>query len=107
LIEAQLPEDPRVLSTGSGSEVIILVTWRLKTDPTRPNKRSRMIRIVISQEAVEDYMRGSGGERIASDRRLVTWFREQLKKFEPDHDAPLGVDPPGVAWALDTRLLNG
>jgi hypothetical protein len=107
LIADQLPEDARVLAPDGGPDVIVLVTWRLKNDVRRPRKRSRMIRIVIAEEAIEDYARGSDGLRLASDGRFVAWLQEQLEAFDPDHQAPLGVEPPGVAWLVGTRVLNG
>jgi len=107
LLERELPEDARVLAPEGGADVILLATWRLNTDPGRPSKRSRMIRIVISEEAIKDYRRGSDGARLAGNERFLAWLKDQLRRFDPNHDAPLGVEPPGVAWAVDTRVLNG
>src|SRR5450631_1461311 len=74
LVERLLPEDPRILTLCGGPDMMILATWRLSTDPSRPNKRSRMLRIAISAEALEDYARGSDGVRLASDNRFVAWL---------------------------------
>jgi len=74
LVERLLPEDPRTLVPLGGPDLMILVTWRLGSDPSRPNKRSRMLRIAISEEALEDYARGSDGVRLASDNRFVAWL---------------------------------
>ena len=87
--------------------MIILATWRLAADLFRPAKRSRMVRIVISLEALEDYGGGSDGVRLASDQRLASWLQRQLQNFDPDHDAPLGVEPPPVTWTVSTLDLNG
>src|SRR3979490_1568438 len=105
LVSGQLPEDARIL-TSSDSDVIILATWRLSSDALRPNKRSRMLRIAISKEALEDYARGSNGTRLASDTRFTAWLQTRLSSFDPNHDAPLGVEPPPVTWMLDTLELN-
>ena len=86
--------------------MMILATWRLSSDALRPNKRSRMIRVVISQKALEDYARGSDDARLAGDERFVTWFRRQLSAFDPNHDSPLGVEPPAVTWPVSTDVLN-
>jgi hypothetical protein len=106
LIELQLPDDSRILLPRGGSDMIILLSWRLRNDEFRPSKRSRMIRVVISEEAIEDYAAGTDGVRLASDARFVAWLKRQLDKFDPDHDAPLGVEPPPVTWALATLELN-
>jgi hypothetical protein len=107
LVERQLPEDPRILIPRDGPDMMILATWRLGAAPSRPHKRSRMLRIVISEEALEDYARGSDGVRLASDERFVAWLQRGLKDFDPNHESPLGVEPPAVTWPVSTLDLNG
>jgi hypothetical protein len=70
LVEFQTPDDSRILMPRGGQDMMILATWRLSTDALRASKRSRMIRIVIAEEALQDYARGSDGARLASDERL-------------------------------------
>ena len=106
LIELQIPQDSRILMPSGGQDLIVLLSWRLKNDDFRPSKRSRMIRIVISEEAIEDYAAGTDGVRLASDARFTSWLQRQLEKFEADHNAPLGVEPPPVIWTLSTLELN-
>jgi hypothetical protein len=107
LIEQQIPDDSRILISRGGRDMIILVTWRLNGDPRRPGKRSRMIRIVIAEEAIEDYASASDGVRAVSNGRFVAWFKRELDKFDPNHDSPLGVEPPPVTWTFNTFRLNG
>ena len=107
LVELQLPDDSRILMPRGGQDMVILATWRLSADPYRASKRSRMIRIVISEEAVQDYARSSDGAQLASDERFVAWLRRQLSAFDPNHDSPLGVEPPAVTWPVSTLTLNG
>jgi hypothetical protein len=106
LVKRQLGDDPRILVPRGVQDMMILATWRLSGNAARPNKRSRMIRIVISQEALEDYARGSEDARRAGDERFVAWFQRQLGSFDPDHDSPLGVEPPAVTWPVSTGILN-
>jgi hypothetical protein len=106
LVEAEIPDDSRILMPHGARDMIILVTWRLK-DPLRPAKRSRMIRILITEEALADYARGNDGFRIASDARFGAWLKKSLLEFDPNHDAPLGVEPTPVTWSLSTLVLNG
>jgi hypothetical protein len=96
LVKRQLGDDPRILVPRGAQDMMILATWRLSSDAFHPNKRSRMIRVVISQKALQDYARGSDDARLASDERFVAWFRRQLSTFDPNHDSPLGVEPPAV-----------
>ena len=86
--------------------MMILATWRLSSDGFRPGKRSRMIRIVISQEALEVYARGTDAARLASDERFIAWFQRQLSTFDPNHESPLGVEPPPVTWPVSAGVLN-
>jgi len=107
LVKRQLHDDPRVLVPRGAQDMMILATWRLPSDDAfRASKRSRMIRIVISQEALEDYARGSDEVRQASDQRFVAWFRRQLSAFDPNHESPLGVEPTPVTWPVSTGVLN-
>jgi hypothetical protein len=107
LVELQLPGDSRILMPRGGQDMMILASWRLSTDMFRAGKRSRMIRILISEEAISDYARGGDGERLASDERFVAWLKHQLSTFDPNHDSPLGVEPPPVTWPVSTQVLNG
>jgi hypothetical protein len=107
LVEAELPKDSRIVMPRGDEGLMILATWRLPAEPFRPAKRSRMIRITISQEALEDYAAGSNGTRLAADARFIAWLRAQLAAFDPHHDAPLGVEPPPATWSMGTLELNG
>jgi hypothetical protein len=107
LVEQQLPDESRILTPRGGQDMMILATWRLASDAFRASRRSRMVRIVISEEALKDYVRGADDVRLASDERFTTWLRRQLSGFDPNHDAPLGVEPPPVTWMLNTFELNG
>lgn len=106
ILERALPESARILMPEGGPDLIILATWRLDHDPTRPNKRSKLLRIVISEEALEDYARGSDGVRLASDERFLRWLHRKLADFDPDHDTPPGIEPLSVTYTLGTLELN-
>ncbi len=107
LVKRQLGEDPKVLVPRGAQDMMILATWRLAGDAFRASRRSRMIRIVISQEALENYARGNDDLRRAGDARFVAWFKRQLSAFDPNYDSPLGVEPPAVTWPVSTGVLNG
>jgi len=108
LIAAELPKDSRIVMPRGNDGLMILATWRLPPgDPYRPAKRSRMVRIAITREALEHYAAGSDSVRLASNERLIAWLRRQIAAFDPHHDAPLGVEPAPVTWPLGTRELNG
>jgi hypothetical protein len=107
LVELQLPEDSRILMPRGGQDMMILASWKLTADMFRAGKRSRMIRIVISEEAIQNYARGNDDARLASDARFASWLKRQLSTFDPNHDSPLGVEPTPVTWPVSTLALNG
>lgn len=38
--------------------------------------------------------------------RFLAWLRLNLAAFDPNHGAPLGVEPPVVTWLMSTLDLN-
>ncbi len=107
LVEIELPDESRILVPRGGLDMMILATWRLASDAFCASKRSRMVRIVITEQALKDYARGADELRVTSDDRFKLWLRKQLGGFDPHHDAPLGVEPPPVTWTVSTFELNG
>jgi hypothetical protein len=106
LVEDNTPDGARVLMPRGPRDMVILTTWPLN-DPKRPAKRSRMMRIMIIQEAIDDYARGDEELRRASDARFCAWLHLKLNAFDPNHDSPLGVEPAPVTWNMSTVELNG
>ena len=45
------------------------VNWKLKNDPTRPNKRSKKLRLIISEETIEDYKDANDDAKKRYDQR--------------------------------------
>ena len=107
MVEGALPDDSRILIPRGGYGMTILATWALTAEPFRPARRSRMIRIVLSEEAINHYAGCVEGVRVACDARFLSWLKLQLSSFDPHHDSPLGVEPTPVTWQLDTLELNG
>jgi hypothetical protein len=84
----------------------LVVSWKLGSDPSRPSKRSPNIRIIVSEEAVEDYQEKSERQKKKDDERLVQFIKLNLASFDPNHDNPIGVRPPEVEWIIGTTVLN-
>jgi len=88
------------------SDFVALVSWSLP-DTNRPNKRSKTIRLVISREAVYEYFGKEDESRREQDRqKVVTWIRNKIESFDPDHDAPHGQISPEVKWTIRSDVLN-
>ena len=105
--EKVFPTGTRMLSPAGEGDYVLLASWKLGTDSTRPNKRSKTVRIAITEEAMADYTRGAAGEREHADHRFESLLRKHLARFDPAHDTPLGNEPPVEKWAVGTLELNG
>jgi hypothetical protein len=70
-------------------------------------KRSRLVRIVISVEAVEGYILRGDAERLASDQRFIEWLDDRLATREQEHDEPVGAEPASIEWMVRGSILNG
>lgn len=81
------------------------VAWPLNDDPERPNKMSRMISIVITDEAARDFENAAERDRSDAFARVNRVLGAKLADFEPDHDAPRYEPPPVDQWILSDELL--
>ena len=84
----------------------VTVSWRINTDPERPNKRSKTIRIVVPEEAVDDYQLKSEKVRARDDEKLRQFLKNNLKTFDPNHDTPREMERPEVRWIAGSNVLN-
>jgi hypothetical protein len=62
----------------------------LKNDPNRPNKRSKKLRLIISEETIEDYRDANDDAKKSYDQKLKKFVEKTMAHFEPDHDTPYG-----------------
>ncbi len=83
-----------------------MINWRLVTSHGRPGKRSKLIELRISREAVADYGKGSERQQAAADEKLASHLKSWLKDFDPDHDSPAEAAPPREQWVVTTEMLN-
>lgn len=100
-------EAARIVEIEGQAHLVLVISWKLGTDPKRPAKRSKTIRLVIEEEAIKDYAAAPAGHREMADARLQKHLTEQLMRFDPDHQAPLGHEPPLVRWTVGTVALFG
>ena len=105
--ERVFPAGTRLVSPPGEGDYVLLASWKLGTDPTRPNKRSKTVHLAVSQEAMEDYRDGPAGQREYADHRFEGLLRRQLAGFEASHDTPRGTEPPIERWTVGTVELNG
>ena len=101
------PPEARIIEVDWLGDLDLMMSWRLGTDPKRPGKRSKMIQVTITTEALEDYAAAPIGQRQMADARLAQHLENQLARFDPEHHAPLGRAPPVVRWLIGTMTLLG
>ncbi len=87
--------------------MVLIISWTLGTDPRRPSKRSKTIRLVVEEDARVDYAAAPPGQRRMADARLEEHLTQQLMRFDPDHRALVGHEPPVVLWTIGTVTLLG
>ena len=82
------------------------ISWKLGTDRSRPNKRSKVIVVVVSAEAVDDYRNKPAGRQHSDDEKLKRFIQAQLAKHDPNHNNAQDVPPPEVQWVAGSNILD-
>jgi len=100
LIRPLFPPDVKI-ETDEENGFILRINWKLKNDRDRPNKPSRLIRVIISEEAIEDC---NNFNKAGSRFREV--IENKLSTFNPEHDNPRDLGPPIEEWEISTFDLN-
>ncbi len=93
------------IQPGEGDRVI-RINWLLGNDPECPDKRSKTIRLVVAEEAVEEYEQAPQAGKETAKARLVGYFRARLAEFDPDHDSPRHTQPPEESWIVTAPMLG-
>ena len=100
LIRPLFPRDARIV-IDTPNNVILRIDWKLRNDPSRPNKRSRLIKVVIPQEVIDrcDDVKKAG-------LRFKEIIEDRLSSFHPDHNSPRCGSPPRDEWIISTFDVN-
>ena len=80
-------------------------SWPIPTAEC-PNKRSKTVNLVISQEAVRDWLEKDESRRERDKQKVEKWIRNKLESFDANHEAPRDQLPPQVDWIIGTEVLN-
>jgi hypothetical protein len=94
LIRPLFPKNARI-EINRGGDVIFRIDWKLRNDPARPYKRSRLIQVTVPEEAIDACtdLRKAGS-------RFKTLIEDRLSVFHPDHDTPKCGSPPKEVWIV-------
>ena len=80
-------------------------SWPIPTAEC-PNKRSKTVNLVISQEAVRDWLEKDESRRERDKQKVEKWIRNKLESFDDGHEVPRDQPPPQVDWIIGTEVLN-
>ena len=101
LIRPLFPANAWIVARYDGDDHVIEIDWKLDTDPARPNRRSRKIRITISDGAIEDYLDRDRNERDLFETRLKKLIHERFSHC--DANLPAERNPSASA---DNLLIS-
>lgn len=103
LIRPSFPPNAWIVARYSGDDHIIEIDWRLEDDLNRgrPNRRSRKIQIVISDEAIEDYLDKSGQDRDLFEVSLTKLIHERYNHSGLDQQ-----NSAAPSAAIDRLLIS-
>ena len=76
----------------------INLSWLLNNDPYRPNKRSKTIKITISEEQMDDYKNLSLSEKKQTEIRLKKFIENKKSQLDANHNSPYGAVAPIEEW---------
>lgn len=98
LIGPLFPADARIRQEKYLEHVDICIDWKLGTDRTRRSKRSKLLRLRVQSDDIDDYADGDGAVRVHIERRLLAFARERRGAFCATHTAGIMAPPPEEVW---------
>jgi hypothetical protein len=96
LAQKMLPRDDGAIEIwdGNAGRLILQTSWRLPVDASGVRKQSRPVRIVVTREALEDYIAGPPSERLKADQRFQNWLKLRVRRFRPNPSQRVGGPSP-------------
>jgi hypothetical protein len=77
---------------------ICLIDWKLN----RLNKRSKLIRIVITEEALDDYSDSLPAKQKEAQKFFKKHIESKYKQFDPNHEDQIQPND----WLVTTDIIN-
>ena len=82
------------------------ISWKLNDDSKRPNKTSKIILLIISQEAIDDYRDSTPLKQQEAQKFFKNFIQNKYNQFDPNHDVPKNQSPPTEEWLVTTEHIN-
>jgi hypothetical protein len=106
-IHASMPSAAELRVIESAGGFYVGVSWKLNDDPERPNKMSKTISILVSDEAAQDFASASIANQEVAYQRINLFLSDKLASFDPQHGALRHEPPPVDQWVIGSSLLFG
>jgi len=102
-----LPKNAVLTVEDNKTEYLARFDWPITTDPDRPHKRSKMVKINIHENAIRDLLEVGNKVEAKTLIDLETYFKNQLSQFEPNHNTPKGKFEPIEKWEVASLHFLG
>jgi hypothetical protein len=81
------------------------ISWVINTDPSRPKKPSKTLRIIFPWETIIEYQGKPESWQKSADKKIIKLIKKNLENFELDHDNPRSAAAPMVEWVISTDVI--
>ncbi len=105
LVKPLFPKQAFIRGLGK-TDLIIAIDWLMDCPEDPPSKRSRLIKIIVKEDALNRYATLSQAQQNKTDEIIVGLIQEKLKTFDPKHKIPRGGIAPQVEWPIDAMTLK-
>jgi len=103
-----LPSDVELIVNKEQQAYVAHFNWPIDTDPFRPHKRSKTVLLKIHENAMRDLLEVGNKLEAKTLIDLETYLKNQLQKFQPDHNRPKGQPEPVEKWEIGSlHFLDG
>lgn len=106
LLTPLFPNEAEIEVDSDANDFRVRVSWKLCTDPDRPNKRAKIIVVIVPEDAADDYDNKTEYQRLSDDKKLKQYVFNNLAHHDPEHGNPHDSAPPVVEWVAGVDVLN-
>jgi hypothetical protein len=106
IVTAAFPRHADMAPTEEDGDLCLFFDWHLRTDHTRPNKRSKVILVRVTRDAISDYANRDDEQRRQADALLKGFLRAKFAALNPEPIAPAHIVSTPEEWLVETRMIN-
>jgi hypothetical protein len=106
IVTAEFPKHADMARTEEDGDLCLYLDWHLRTDPMRPNKRSKVILVRVTGEAISDYANRDEQQRKSADALLKGFLSHRFAALDPEPIAPAHIVSTPEEWLVETGMIN-